>query len=93
MFEELKAKAERIPADLRADVLGVIEFAEMTVDVTAKDAERRIHDVKFFEAEIRTLIVAIRSAADLTSLRATANETIKRIQRRTYEREQQRLRS
>lgn len=94
----IRADADRIPTDLRERVLEIVKFAEETqksydliVDVTAKDAERRIHDIMFLESEIKSLILAIRSAADVSALRVKANEAIERIRQRRYEKEQERL--
>jgi uncharacterized Fe-S cluster-containing MiaB family protein len=85
----IRADADRIPTDLREKVLEIVKFAEETqksydliVDVTARDAERRIHDIMFLEAQIKNLIVAIRSAADVSALRVKANEAIERIRQR-----------
>jgi hypothetical protein len=53
----------------------------------ARDAQRHIAQQKFLEAEIKTLIAAIRTAPHLESFRSVANETVARLRNRSLEME------
>ena len=64
---------------------------DLLVDATAKDSERRIHEIMFLETEIKTLIEAIRAAKDKKSLLAVADGTVERMQQRKHEEERKRL--
>jgi hypothetical protein len=64
---------------------------DLLVAATAKDAERRIHQVMFLEGEIKTLIEAIRAAKDKKSLCLVADQTVERINQHKHKEEQRRL--
>jgi hypothetical protein len=64
---------------------------DLLVAATAKDAERRIHQLMFLEHEIKTLIAAIRAAKDKKSLCLVADQTVERINQHKREEEQRRL--
>lgn len=77
---------DRIPADLRAELLAVLEEADQTehsfavfMDFSAKDAERRVQEIIFLETQIKGLLQAIRATKDadgIPALRGTAKEAI-----------------
>lgn len=65
----VRANADKIPADVRDQVLAAIEFAEHTeqwddvlVDGWTKDTQRHIGEINSLKAEIKGLIGAIRAA-------------------------------
>jgi hypothetical protein len=66
-------------------------LCDMLIANAAKDAQRHIAQQKFLEAEIKTLIGAIRTATDLESLRAVANQTAARLRNRSLEMEKARI--
>jgi hypothetical protein len=66
-------------------------LCDMLIANAARDAQQHIAQQKFLEAEIKTLIAAIRTAADLQSLRSVANETVARLRNRSLEMEKARI--
>jgi hypothetical protein len=66
-------------------------LCDMLIANAAKDAQRHIAQQKFLETEIKTLIGAIRTAPDLQSLRAVANESVARLRNRSLEVEKARI--
>jgi len=66
-------------------------ITDMFIANAARDAERYIKQLKFLETEIKTLIVAIRTAPDVESLRVVANESVERLRKQSLEEEKTRL--
>jgi hypothetical protein len=64
---------------------------DLVVANAAKDAERHVAQLKFLEAEIKTLISAIRTAPDVESLRVVANDTVERLRKHSLEMEKARI--
>jgi mRNA-degrading endonuclease YafQ of YafQ-DinJ toxin-antitoxin module len=60
-------------------------LVDLLVANAAKDAERHVKQQKFLEAEIKTLINAIRTAPDLECLRAVANDSVERMRKHSLE--------
>jgi hypothetical protein len=63
----------------------------MLIANAAKDAERYLTQKRFLQDQIKTLIVAIRSAPDLESLWVVANETVERLRNHSLEMERARI--
>ena len=64
------------------------------MDFSAKDAERHVQEIIFLESQIKGLLQAIRATKEadgIPALRATAKETIERIQERKRPEELRRL--
>jgi hypothetical protein len=97
----LRNSIDQIPANLRDRLLSVLEWAENTegwndaiIDVTAKNSEGHINENVFLEAQIKTLIQAVRVTKDVDSikaLRAVTRETIERMEERKHQEELKRL--
>ena len=66
-------------------------LSDLLIANAAKDAERHVAQLKFLEAEIKTLIGAIRTAPDVESLRVVANDTVERLRKHSLEMEKARL--
>jgi hypothetical protein len=67
------------------------EACEMLIANAARDAQRHVLQQKFLEAEIKTLIHAIRTAPDLESLRVVANDVVERLCKHRLEIERARI--
>ncbi len=99
--EYLRTVTDQIPAELREKVLNVLDWSERTeqwsdiiIDGACKDSDRRLNEIIFLEAQIKTLIQAIRVTKDVESiraLRATTRETIERMEERKRQEELKRL--
>jgi hypothetical protein len=74
-----------------ADMKSEQTLSDLVVANAAKDAERHVLQLKFLEAEIKTLIGAIRTAPDVESLRVVANDTVERLRKHSLEMEKARL--
>jgi hypothetical protein len=64
---------------------------DMLIANAARDAERYLTQQRFLEGQIKVLIVAIRSAPDLESLRVVANDTVERLRNHSLEMERARI--
>jgi hypothetical protein len=97
----LRDSVDQIPVYLRENLLSALDWAENTeawndaiIDVTAKNSEGHINENVFLEAQIKTLIQAVRVTKDVDSikaLRAITRETIERIEERKHQEELKRL--
>jgi len=92
---------DQIPDGVREKLLPVLKWADgiealsdILLDVSVKYEERQINEIVFLEAQIKTLIEAIRQTKDIDSirqLRTVARETIERMRDRKYQEERERL--
>src|SRR5229473_8296164 len=99
--EYLRTVLDQIPGDLREKFLNVLDWSERTeqwsdiiIDGACKDSDRRLNEIIFLEAQIKILIQVIRVTKDVESiraLRATARETIERMEERKRQEELERL--
>jgi hypothetical protein len=97
----LHSSIDQIPANLREIFLSVLEWEENTegwndviIDGACKDSDRHLNEIIFLEAQIKTLVKAIRQTKDIDSIRAlrmATRETIDRMHDRKYQEEQERL--
>ena len=87
---------DQIPANLRETFLSVLEWADsietssdVLLDVSIKYEEQKINEIIFLDAQIKTLIEAIRQTKDIDSirqLRTVARDTIERMRDRKNQR-------
>lgn len=94
----IRANARRVPADIRDQVLAVIEHAEEThkwnlvlVSGWSKESEKHIAEIVFLKAEIKGLVAAIHAATSKKPLCEAADASMERIRDRAHAEEQKRL--
>jgi len=84
---------DQIPVDLHERFHSIVDWADrieassdVILDVAVKDWDRLTREIIFLEAQIKTLIEAIRVTKDVDSkrsLRAVTRETIERMEERS----------